>query len=213
MSSLREKGHHALSESRRIFRHWVEIRDLRSGSVRQLPLKIIAKVHIPRKKNEPQRPREEFLALQDGAEELEAKNLDDLIAQLRQRYPDGAYERTLHRERDRQREEAMDRLTEILLPRAYLEALYVIQAELERDKPDTPTTDAEMEKAAAKRGIALVDAGKWKQRDTWVHLPSSWIRQVLEMFASGETSLASPGTPKRRRRKRAPSESAGEGRS
>ena len=39
------------------------------------------------------------------------------------------------------------------------------------------------------RGIALIDSGKWKQRDTWVHFPSSWIRQILERFASGETSL------------------------
>jgi hypothetical protein len=80
----------------------------------------MAKIHIPRKKNEAQRPRQEFLALQDGAEKLEAKNLDDLAGQLRHRYPDGAYERTLHRERDRQREEAMNRLAEILLPRVYL---------------------------------------------------------------------------------------------
>ena len=191
MSSRRVKGHE-LPESRRIFRHWVEIRDLRSGSVRQLQLKTMAKIHIPRKKNEPQRPREEFLALQDGAEELEAKNLDDLVGQLRHRYPDGAYERTLHWERDRQREEAMNRLAEILLPRVYLEALYVLQAELEREKPDSRTTDAEMEKAAAKRGIARVDAGKWKQRDTWVHFPSSWIREILEGFANGEISVLGP---------------------
>lgn len=32
------------------------------------------------------------------------------------------------------------------------------------------------------QGIALIDAGKWKQRDTWVHLPPSWIRQILEML-------------------------------
>jgi hypothetical protein len=33
------------------------------------------------------------------------------------------------------------------------------------------------------------DAGKWKQSDTWVHFPSSWIRTILERFASGETTL------------------------
>jgi hypothetical protein len=33
------------------------------------------------------------------------KSLDDLAAQLREKYPDGAYERTLHQERDFQAEE------------------------------------------------------------------------------------------------------------
>ena len=97
------------------------------------------------------------------------------------------------------------------MPRVYLEALYVLQAELEREKPDSRTTDAEMEKAAAKRGIARVDAGKWKQRDTWVHFPSSWIREILERFASGETSLLGPGKSRRRRRRQVPPKSAGEG--
>jgi hypothetical protein len=93
----------------------------------------------------------------------------------------------------------------------YLEALYVLQAELECEKPDSRTTDSEMEKAAAKRGIALVDADKWKQRDTWIHFPSSWIREILERFASGETSLLGPGKPSRRRGRKAPPKSAGAG--
>jgi hypothetical protein len=116
----------------------------------------------------------------------------------------------LHTERDRQREEAMNRLAEILLPRVHLEALYVLQAELEREKPDSRTTDGKMEKAAAKRGIALVDAGKWEQRDTWIHFPSSWVREILERFASGETSLLDPGKPRRRGGRKAPPKSAGE---
>ena len=44
--------------------------------------------------------------------------LDDLAAQLRQKYPDEAYERTLHRKRDHETEqrraEAMNGLIEIL---------------------------------------------------------------------------------------------------
>jgi len=66
-----------------------------------------------------QRPREDVLQLEDGCTTFEAKNLDDLVAQLRQRYPDGEYERTLHRERDRQAEQrradAMHNLIEILV--------------------------------------------------------------------------------------------------
>jgi len=209
MRSRREKNNE-FTETKRIFRHWVEIRDLKSGSVRQLSLSAVAKIHIPRRRNEPQRPTEEFLEVVDGEEALVAKNLDDLVRQLRRRYPDGAYERTLRRERHRLREEAINKLTEILLPRVILEALYVMQAELEREIPDSRTSDAEVEKAAAKRGIAVVDAGKWKQRDTWVHFPSSWIRQILERVASGEISLLDPRPLKRRGRKRAPSKSVRE---
>jgi len=64
-----------------------------------------------------QRPKEDVLQLKDGCTTLEAKSLDDLAAQLRQRYPDGEYERTLHRERDRQAEQrradAMNNLVEM----------------------------------------------------------------------------------------------------
>lgn len=102
----------------RIFRYWVELRDLRSGTTRNLPLGAIAKIHIPRKRNEAQRPREEILQLHDNPTIIEAKNFDDLATQLREKYPDGAYERTLHGERDHQAEErraeAMNALLEIL---------------------------------------------------------------------------------------------------
>jgi hypothetical protein len=143
----------------------------------------------------------------DGSETLEAKNLDDLAAQLRQKYPDDAYVRTLHWQRDPEAEarraQAMNSLAEILVPRAYLEALYVMQVELEREESDQKVRDAELEREAARRGIAIIDSGKWKQRDTWIHLPPSWIREILERFASGEASLLGESKPKRRRRKNA----------
>ena len=105
-------------DSEEIFRYWVEVRDSTNGAVRSLPLTAVARIHIPRKKNEPQRPREEILRLQDGSAILEAISLDDLAAQLRQKYPDSGYERTLHRERDRdaeeRRAEAMNQLIRIL---------------------------------------------------------------------------------------------------
>ncbi len=105
-------------EDEQIFRYWVEVRDLTNGSVLSLPLSAFARIHIPRKKNEAQRPREEILRLQDGSAILEATSLDDLAAQLRQKYPDSGYERTLHRERDREAEErraeAMNQLIRII---------------------------------------------------------------------------------------------------
>jgi hypothetical protein len=104
--------------ARQVFRYWVELRDLENGSTRNLPLTAIAKIHIPRKRNEAQRPSEEILQLHDNSVIIEAKNLDELAAQLRQKYPDEAYERTLHRERDHEAEQrradAMNSLIEIL---------------------------------------------------------------------------------------------------
>jgi hypothetical protein len=112
------KGEAERQEDEQVFRYWVEVRDLANGSVRNLPLSAVARIHIPRKKNEAQRPREEILRLQDGEAFLEVISLDDLAAQLRQKYPDGGYERTLHRERDREAEErraeALNQLIKIL---------------------------------------------------------------------------------------------------
>lgn len=193
MSRREVKNGKEMRESQQVFRYWVEVRERLNGSVRHLPLNGVSKIHIPRTKKEAQKPNEEILQLKDGTATLEAKSIQDLAAQLRARYPDDAYERTLHWERDREAEvrraEAIKKLGEILLPRAYLEALYIIQSKLEGEKPDSKISDAERERTAASRGIALIDSGKWKQRDTWVHFPSSWIRQILERFASGETSL------------------------
>ena len=72
----------------------------------------------------PSRP--DVLQLKDGSTTLGPKSLDDLATQLRQRYPDGEYERTLHRERDRQAEQrwadAMNNLIEILVDAVVKEA-------------------------------------------------------------------------------------------
>lgn len=196
-------------ENEQLFRYWVEVLELKSQSVRSLSVTAVARIPIPRTKGDPQRPREDVLQLKDGTATLEAKSFEDLVALLRARYPDDAYERRLHWERDHEAEsrraEAVKGLIEIFLPRVYLEALYVIQAELEREGSDSGLSGTELKRAAATRGIALIDSGEWKQRDTWVHFPSSWIRQILERFACGETSLlderAAPVVPRRPKEK------------
>jgi hypothetical protein len=93
-----------------IFRYWVEIRELASGSVRTLPLNGVRKICLKRgKKDEPPIPDEEVLQLQDGAERWEAKTLDELRVRLRDKYPDAGFERTLHYVRDREAEERRER--------------------------------------------------------------------------------------------------------
>ena len=92
------------------------LRDL-LGAVRTVPLRTM--VRIP-PTQEP-RPREFFLELQDGTTTLEAKNTDDLVAQLCDRYPDSEYERTRHGARDPDAErrwaDAMDSLIRLLAER------------------------------------------------------------------------------------------------
>ena len=127
MRKTAEKNAAGPQEYEQIFRYWVEVRDLTNGSVLALPLSAFARIHIPRKKNELQKPREEILRLQDGSAILEAISLDDLAAQLRQKYPDSGYERTLHRERNRDAEErraaAMNQLIKILAEAAVRDIL------------------------------------------------------------------------------------------
>jgi hypothetical protein len=111
--------------SKPIFRYWIELLDLRNGSTRDLPLKVLTRIHLSTKRNQAQRPNEVILQLEDGAAILEAKDLDELAAQLRQRYPDGSYERRLHSERDLQAEarweHGMNQLIEIIAKSAYEE--------------------------------------------------------------------------------------------
>lgn len=118
-------GDDAVPEAQQIFRYWVELRDLREGSTRNLPLTAIARIHLPTKKNAPQLPSGQLLQLQDGPTTLEAKDLDELAAQLGQRYPDDAFERTLRRERDHEaeqrRKDAMDVLMKLVAKAAVAE--------------------------------------------------------------------------------------------
>src|SRR5690242_10024252 len=101
-----------------IYRYWVELRALRDGSTRSLPLTVFKRVHLPTRKGEPQQADEEVLRLEDGPAVLEAKTLEHLADQLRRKYPDQDFERTLKCERDtaaeERRSEAMKELIAIL---------------------------------------------------------------------------------------------------
>jgi hypothetical protein len=98
--------------------------------------------------------------------------------------------------------DAADRLTEILLPHVIREVLQIMLAEMEREfaSPDMP--DTEVERDAALSGIRLVDSGKWKQRDTTIHFPPSWIRQILELIAEGKLSFVDPPPSNQKRMSR-----------
>lgn len=132
-------------KSKPIFRYWIQLLDLRNGSTRDLPLKVLTKIHLLTKRSEAQLPNEQILQLEDGAAILEAKDLDELAAQLRGKYPDGSYERRLHRERDLQAEarweQGMNQLIEIVAKSAYEELLRetesesVVSAELSDTSP------------------------------------------------------------------------------
>jgi hypothetical protein len=72
-----------LPEKDRILRYRVEILELKTGSVRALPLVGMVRVSLARLKDETERPREEYLLLKDDSGPLEARNLDDLVIQSR----------------------------------------------------------------------------------------------------------------------------------
>ena len=105
-------------ESQRRYRYWVEIRDLGDGSVRTLPLRVMRLVYLGGKRDDPPRPDEQRLRLHDDSAVIEARDIDELAVQLRNKYPDETHERRLHWERDLEAEEryadALDSLIELV---------------------------------------------------------------------------------------------------
>lgn len=105
-------------QTKHIFRYWVEIRELATGTVRKLPLTTMRAVCLKRyKKNETPVPDREFLQIKDDAHTIEADTFAELRVQLREKYPDALYERTLHFERDFGRERAWDGLVRLIAER------------------------------------------------------------------------------------------------
>ena len=122
---------------KKIFRYWVEVRDLARGSVRELPLTAVRLVCLKRgKKNEPLLPDRELLRLQDDEETWEVETFDELRTRLRNKYPDAAFERTLHYVRDHEAEERRERaLNELarIFAKAAVDDLLSEQSRLETD--------------------------------------------------------------------------------
>jgi len=124
---------------KKILRYWVEVRELASGSVRKLPLTAVRLIRLKRgKKNEPPLPDRELLRLQDDEETWEASDFDELRTRLRDKYPDAAFERTLHDVRDHEAEERHERALNgliSLLAKKVVDDLIAEQSRLEAE-PD-----------------------------------------------------------------------------
>jgi hypothetical protein len=120
MATARTRVPKERSERERIYRSWIEVIDRESGSIRKLPLKAMAKILLKSKtEKDPPPSRVDVLELTDGSERIEVKNIDELSVQLRQRYPDATYERSLHMERDHEAEErradAISRMVQLIV--------------------------------------------------------------------------------------------------
>ncbi len=61
----------------RIYRYRVDIRDVRDGSVRSLPLRVMTLVYLGGKKGAPPKPNAQVLRLEDDTAVIEAKDIDD----------------------------------------------------------------------------------------------------------------------------------------
>lgn len=126
-------------ESRRVYRYEVEITDLSSGSSHRVPLsfqQVVLILPAARRRRstlaaaaasqspeppEPipsRQPSPDRIRCEDGEFVLEASTWDEFRARLRDRYPDGRFERRLHVQRDREaevrREEAIQGLIKLI---------------------------------------------------------------------------------------------------
>lgn len=122
---------------KKIFRYWIEIRELASGSMRKLPLTAVRLVCLKTaKKNEPLPPPRELLRLQDGEETWEAETFEELRTRLRAKYPDAAFERTLHYVRDKEAEERRESALNSLIGSLAKAAVDDLMAEQSRAKAE-----------------------------------------------------------------------------
>jgi hypothetical protein len=124
---------------RQMFRYWVELRDLRDGTVRELPVSFVQRILLTTKRKgkgkekvggttDTQEPPPEIRVRVEDADRIwDARDRDDLARQLREAYPDGVFERTMKCERDLAAEErywsAMKELIRIIARAAVRKAL------------------------------------------------------------------------------------------
>ena len=126
---MRERREGKIQNKRReqIFRYWVEVRSLQDGSILKLPMTEAMMVPLVSSKINPQPSSRRVLRLQDDTEILEADAFEELRVQLQRRYPDEAYQRTIHWERDieaeQRRERALNGLARLMAEAAVEEAL------------------------------------------------------------------------------------------
>jgi hypothetical protein len=128
---------------KKILRYWVEVRELATSSVRKLPLTAVMLVCLKTgKKDESPLPDREVLRLKDDEETWEASDFDELKIRLRDRYPDAAFERTLHTMRDHEAEERRDSALHGLISLLAKSVVDEFVAEQSRDnaKPGAPQT-------------------------------------------------------------------------
>src|SRR5687767_901045 len=67
-----------LPQSMRIYRYCVELRYLRDGSTRDLPLRAVRKIHLQKRKGDRQEPDRQLLRLQDDSVLLKGRDIDDM---------------------------------------------------------------------------------------------------------------------------------------
>ena len=115
--------------SEQISQYWVEVRSLRDDTIRRLPLTAVMMVPLASSKINPQPSSRRVLRIQDDSEILEADDFANLRVQLRQKYPDDAYERTILWERDieaqQRRERALNGLARLMAEAAVEDELKV----------------------------------------------------------------------------------------
>lgn len=109
--TMKKKGDTPIE--RQVFRYWVELRDLRDDTVRELPVTFVQRILLTERrkskskdKNDAQEPPPEIrVRVQDAGRTWDSSDREDLARQLRERYPDGVFERALKCERDLAAEE------------------------------------------------------------------------------------------------------------
>jgi hypothetical protein len=103
-----------MDDSGDCFKYWIEVRTLADGAIRKLPLRTVIQLKIPTKKGQPVPPSRERLQIEDGGSPIEGATWEELVAKLRERYPDTSFERSVHRERDLEAERAMNDLIKLI---------------------------------------------------------------------------------------------------